>query len=125
MGQIGARGLLQQHAMPRDVSLPPDTMGSQPSGSADAELSALLAGYAARLPGWAEELEARLAAGDLDALRSDAHQLKGTAGAYGFLQITEAAAALEACLGPRVFLAAVRDRVARVAALCRAAGGAA
>jgi HPt (histidine-containing phosphotransfer) domain-containing protein len=109
--------------MPRDVILPSDSSGCPPA--VDPELAALVADYVARLPERALTLEERLAAGDLEAVRSEAHQLKGSAGAYGFPRITAAAADLEACVGARELLDAVRARVARVAALCRTAGGAA
>jgi HPt (histidine-containing phosphotransfer) domain-containing protein len=94
---------------------PPDWMREDP------ELAELLAQFVARLPERAQELEARLASGDRDGLRSIAHQLKGTAGAYGFARVGDAAAALEACSAPGASLDAVRDAVARVVELCRAA----
>ena len=40
------------------------------------------------------------AAGDLEALRQQAHRLKGSAGTFGFAAVSDAAAALEVLLGP-------------------------
>lgn len=94
---------------------PPDWMREDP------ELADLLAKFVARLPERAEELEAKLASGDREGLRGVAHQLKGTAGAYGFGRVGDAAAALEACSVPGASLDAVREAVARVVELCRAA----
>jgi HPt (histidine-containing phosphotransfer) domain-containing protein len=110
--------------MLRDVILPPESLGCS-TPPVDPELHALVADYVSRLPERALTLEERFAAGDLEALRSEAHQLKGSAGAYGFPRITAAAADLEASLGARQLLDAVRRGVASVAALCRAAGSAA
>ena len=57
----------------------------------------------------------------LAALATQAHQLKGTAGGYGFPVITEAAAALEACVRARATATAIHEHIVRVAAVCRRA----
>jgi histidine phosphotransfer protein HptB len=46
-----------------------------------------------------DELRARLAAEDWESLRRAAHQLKGSAGSYGFGAVGEAAAILEDAIG--------------------------
>jgi HPt (histidine-containing phosphotransfer) domain-containing protein len=67
-------------------------------------------------------MEQCLAAGDLDGLLVAAHQLKGTAGGYGFPRLSEAAAALEAAVRTRADHAVLRARTDAVVALCRAIG---
>ena len=59
---------------------------------------------------------------DLERLAGLAHQLKGTARAYGFPQLTDQAAALEAAVVTGQPLDHVRTRVSCVVELCRAAG---
>jgi HPt (histidine-containing phosphotransfer) domain-containing protein len=81
----------------------------------------LAAGFAEQLPERASALEGAIAAGDVDEVSALAHRLKGTAGAYGFDGIAEEAAALHADVSARATLDRVRDRVARVADLCRRA----
>lgn len=81
----------------------------------------LSARFAERLPERARALEGALAAGDVAEVSALAHRLKGTAGAYGFDGVAEAAAALQADVAARVRLDQVRDQVARVAELCRRA----
>ena len=70
----------------------------------------------------AAAFEATLERCDLDALAGLAHQLKGTARAYGFPQLTDEAAALEASLVAGRCLDDVRMQVQQVVELCRAAG---
>jgi len=64
-------------------------------------------------------MERLLAEGDLQGLLVEAHQLKGTAGTYGFPWISEAAAALESIVQARAALDAVRLQVREIASLCR------
>jgi CheY-like chemotaxis protein/HPt (histidine-containing phosphotransfer) domain-containing protein len=66
-------------------------------------------------------MEQSLSVGDLDALGVHAHQLKGTAGAYGFPPITKAAGALEAGIRSGADADDIRERLGVVADLCRRA----
>src|SRR5690242_10385402 len=52
--------------------------------------------YVAEMPDRIAALEAAFANHDHDALRRNAHQMKGAAGSYGFDPLTEFAAKLEA-----------------------------
>lgn len=63
----------------------------------DPELRSLVAAFVAELPHRVAEMRRCLAQGDLLALLSKAHQLKGSAGGYGFPAITTSAAAVERC----------------------------
>jgi signal transduction histidine kinase/DNA-binding response OmpR family regulator len=83
------------------------------------ELAAVTAGFVGSLPGRVAALEESLARGDMDELRALAHQLKGTAGGFGFGIISAAAAQLEASAGAPEALDVVRERVRRLAELCR------
>ena len=63
--------------------------------ASDAGLVDLVETFVETLPERGEALRKAHDAGDLDELRSLAHSLKGAAGSYGFLPITDACAALE------------------------------
>ncbi len=63
---------------------------------ADPELAGVVDRFVGGLPARVDEL--RAASADREALRALAHQLKGSAGGYGFAAISEAAARLEAAL---------------------------
>jgi CheY-like chemotaxis protein/HPt (histidine-containing phosphotransfer) domain-containing protein len=60
-------------------------------------------------------------AADLDTIRRLAHQLKGSAGGYGFPVITEAAGAVEQAVVEGADAALLRSRVEMLASLCRRA----
>jgi PAS domain S-box-containing protein len=92
------------------------------SNGAEPELQDLMVIFVAGLRQRAEALEATLQQNDLERLAGLAHQLKGTARAYGFPQLTDQAAALEASLIAGRCLDDVRAQVQCVVELCRAAG---
>jgi CheY-like chemotaxis protein len=83
-------------------------------------LERLAAAFAEALPERAAALERALADGDGGAVAALAHRLEDTAGAYGFAGVATAAADLHASVAA-AGLDRVRDRVARVAELCRRA----
>ena len=58
----------------------------------DPTMRAIVARFASALPERSDRLRQALLKADLDALNSLAHQLKGTAGGYGFDSISSAAA---------------------------------
>lgn len=64
----------------------------------DPDMLEIVREFADELPERREAMQASLASGDLEGLCTLAHQLKGAGGGYGFPQITEAAAELEALL---------------------------
>lgn len=78
----------------------------------------LAVSFAERLPERAAALERALADGDHAAVAALAQRLEGTAGAYGFATVATAAGELHASVAAAA-LDQVRDRVARVADLCR------
>jgi CheY-like chemotaxis protein len=109
---------------------PPRPPAADPAGSGDADsqpvsklgafardpaFAALVQTFVGGLQDRANAIERSMAAGDLDRVARLAHQLKGTAGGYGFQTLTEAAAELEA--GAR----ALCERIRAVADLCRQA----
>jgi HPt (histidine-containing phosphotransfer) domain-containing protein len=61
----------------------------------DEDMTELLDGFVVSLATQATRLEEASAAGDHDAVRRIAHQIKGAAGGYGFPTITAAAGRLE------------------------------
>jgi CheY-like chemotaxis protein/HPt (histidine-containing phosphotransfer) domain-containing protein len=99
------------------ATLPPVATLEDP----DPELRELLATFVAGLSERAEAIETSLARQDLPRLAALAHQLKGTARAYGFPQLTDEAASLEASLHAGVCMDEVRVQVRCVVDLCRAA----
>lgn len=93
-----------------------------PWASDDPDLAELVHGFVDQLPERADAMERLLEREDLGGLLVEAHQLKGTAGAYGFPWISEAAAALESLVKAQEALDTVRLQVREVASLCRHAG---
>ena len=87
----------------------------------DDEFAELRERFVSRLHERARLLEAHLERGDLDALATEAHQLKGTAGAYGFPDVTQAAADLVASLRADGMLDGASPLIHRLVALCRRA----
>ena len=90
-------------------------------GRPDDEMLALLRLFVDELAGRADALETSLAQRDLEGVGGLAHQLKGSARAYGFPQITDQAAELEESLRAGKDLDHIRAQVETVAALCREA----
>jgi PAS domain S-box-containing protein len=86
------------------------------------ELQGLMAIFVTGLKERADAMETSFETRDLERLAGLAHQLKGTARAYGFPQLTDQAAALEAAVVTGQPMDHVRTRVACVVELCRAAG---
>ena len=80
----------------------------------------LAARFAEELPARASALEGALAEGDVGGVTAIAQRLEEVAGAYGFAGVAEAAAELDGELAA-AGLDQVRDRVARIAELCRRA----
>jgi len=87
----------------------------------DDGLASLRERFVSRLHERARSLETHLERGDLDAVAMEAHQLKGTAGAYGFPAITQAAAELGASLRADGTLDGASPLIHRLVALCRRA----
>jgi len=80
----------------------------------------VLSRFVSSLEDHSRELEAASRDSDLDRIRWKAHQLKGSAGGYGFDSIGDAAAELEACsLSMEADLSLVRERVEDLIQLCR------
>jgi signal transduction histidine kinase/CheY-like chemotaxis protein/HPt (histidine-containing phosphotransfer) domain-containing protein len=83
------------------------------------DMKELVTSFVAGLSMQVERLRAAQASADFDGLQRIAHQLKGAAGGYGFMQITDAASALEHAVRGRE--STVDANVARIADLCRRA----
>ena len=61
----------------------------------DEDMAELISMFVQELPQRVTAIEAASRAGDLDQLKTLAHQLKGSAGSYGFQSITDVAGQLE------------------------------
>jgi HPt (histidine-containing phosphotransfer) domain-containing protein len=86
----------------------------------DPDMLEIVREFAGELPARIAKLEGHLAAGEMRELQTLAHQLKGAGGGYGFPQITELAASLEAALKQGADEAVVKDRAAALCATLRA-----
>ena len=87
----------------------------------DPDLADLVEEFVAELPARVQALEQACADADLDALARLAHQLKGSAGGYGFPSITEVAAELEQRAKATEGIDAVTDALRQLVHLCRSA----
>ena len=90
------------------------------SFAGDPDMAELVAEYADELKQRAESIEAAWTAGDLPTLRTLSHQLKGSAGGYGFDLITDAAGRLESSL-KRHGMSAPVTQLRALTTLCRLA----
>ncbi len=87
----------------------------------DPDLAGLIEEFVGELPARIQTLEQACADADLDAVARLAHQLKGSAGGYGFPSITDMAAELEKRAKAKEDLDALRHAVQQVVDLCRRA----
>ena len=99
------------------TKLPP--MVSELAG--DAELADILEIFVAELPKRIRAVEEALNAADFATVGQMAHQLKGSAGGYGFPVISEVAGILERHAGASSDVAAITEQVRRLADLCASA----
>ena len=76
----------------------------------DADMMEIVREFASELPDRARSAQELLESGDLEALRTLAHQLKGAGGGYGFGEITDVAAALELAIKEGAEPAVIKDR---------------
>jgi HPt (histidine-containing phosphotransfer) domain-containing protein len=89
--------------------------------ASDDDLEELVRQYALALPERSSAIMRAVQASDVETLKVLAHQLKGSAGAYGFQVITDAAAAVEAAVASGLDRASIEARAGELAALCRRA----
>jgi HPt (histidine-containing phosphotransfer) domain-containing protein len=89
----------------------------------DPMLGQLVDLFVAEMPSRTARLIDRLEACDWAGLRQAAHQIKGTAGSYGFPAISPAAAQLEDAICRQLPEEAIRQAVEQVVDLCRQARG--
>ena len=94
-------------------------MQSIPGWRQNPDLCELAEMYVDEMPDKIVALEAAFSAGDMETLCQKAHQLKGSAGSYGFDQLTPYAAALEASARNKQPLDQVCDVLNQAIALCR------
>jgi PAS domain S-box-containing protein len=85
-------------------------------------LAPLIESFAGELPARAERIQTALGDRNRSLLRELAHQLKGTAGVYGFLEIADTAAAIHRQTIDETGLEQLQATVAKLAELCREAG---
>ncbi len=84
----------------------------------DPDMVELVEEFVAVLPKRVQAIEGALAERDIQMLASLAHQLKGSAGSYGFAAVTEAAKALESTAKAERNLKRLQQHVRDLAALC-------
>lgn len=98
---------------------PKDPLVSELAG--DPDLQQLVDEFVWKLPGKADAMQKELARGDIATLTHLAHQLKGSAGGYGFPAISDAARHLEQTAKATKDLEAISDHIRELADLCRRA----
>ena len=89
--------------------------------SDDPDMAELIEIFIAELPDKITAIEKALTSQDLQALATVAHQLKGSAGGYGFPSITEVAKELESSARAQEDLDKLRRHLETLAALCQRA----
>jgi CheY-like chemotaxis protein len=87
----------------------------------DADMLEIIRQFVRGLPDRSSAILRASRADDVDALTRLAHQLKGSAGGYGFPRITEAAAEVEQALAAGLDRLVIDSRVEALANLCRRA----
>ena len=99
-----------------ELENPADTLVS--GLAEDPDLADLVEEFVGELPARAQAIERACAEQDIDTLTRLAHQLKGSAGGYGFPAITEVAANLERNAKAREGLDKLTEGVREVIDLC-------
>ena len=87
----------------------------------DEDMGEIVRQYVRDLPERSSAILRAFEASDVETLTRLAHQLKGSAGAYGFPLITEAAAAVEAAVASGLDHESIQARAEELANLCRRA----
>jgi len=110
---------ITRHLSPQEAAPP-----AASSAGIDVEESArlqLLEEFVGKLPALSGKIERALQANDLPALQKLLHQLKGTAGAYGLLEIAETAQQAHERAGGEADVGQLAELVLELMALCRQA----
>lgn len=92
--QVGADGILGRHVVTDDQNPPEDPIGSDLVRD-DPSFVDIVVGFVEGLGDRVTTMQNALQGNDFDALRTAAHQLKGSGGGYGYPVLTEEARKLE------------------------------
>ena len=87
----------------------------------DPDMAELVDEYVANMPKRVNAIRDALAQGEMDQLNTLAHQVKGSAGGYGFDPISQQAGILERCLFEQAQLDQIRTEVDALLELCNRA----
>lgn len=107
-----------------ETTMGPENATTEPIVStlaSDPDMRELVREFVEALPGKASKLQDMLAARDIESLARLAHQLKGSAGGYGFQSITDHAARLEDTAKNTKDLEKLNDQVRQIADMCQRA----
>lgn len=118
--QSGSKNQHQEQTMPDEIKNNP--LISEFAG--DPDMAELVEDYVMNLPERINAIHAALSAGQLDELRTLAHQVKGSAGGYGFMPITHQAAQVELLVKQQAELDQIRKEVDALVELCNRASAA-
>ena len=115
--------LVKNYISKGDSNMPTSDSGSQPlvSELTDADMVELVEMFVDELPDRLAAIEKAMNEQDLIALAKLTHQLKGSAGGYGFPSITDAAKAVETSAKADQDLATLEQQTRALADLCRRA----
>lgn len=84
----------------------------------DVEMQGVVAGFVERLGAFTDDLRIAGRNGDMQKLARLAHQLKGAAGGYGFMPVSEAAARLETRIADNAAEDDISEAVENLIAIC-------
>lgn len=87
----------------------------------DPDMQELVGVFIEELGGHIEKIQSALSAGQLDEVRSIAHQLKGAGGGYGFMPITEAALVVETAVKQQANVETIAKALDELVDLCKRA----
>ena len=99
------------------MRISPDEAGIRSEFADDPDMGAIVHLFVTELPQRIASVQAALAAGEWERLRTLAHQLKGAAGGYGFPQVGSAAAMIDQGIKDGCDLNVIRSRVGTFCAL--------
>lgn len=91
------------------------------SFATDPDMQELVGVFVDELGGHIEKIQTALDCGQLDKVRSIAHQLKGAGGGYGFMPITEAALVVETAVKTQANVETIAQALNELVDLCKRA----
>lgn len=99
------------------MRLSPDSTTYRSDFADDPDMTEIVALFVSEIPQRMQAMHAALAEGDIERLRTLAHQLKGAAGGYGFPKLGDAAALIDRGIKEGCDANVLRSRLGMLAAV--------